>query len=101
MNDILAEMTFQTGSIIVIGTLGSVVALLFGIQQKSQGQRLTKVEKKSDECEKHRTQLQEQMGELKRQVGLAEGTVKHFERCHVQECPMRQMAAAYSLHHKQ
>jgi len=93
----IAEMTFQTGSIIVIGTLATVAATLFGIQQKAQERRLTKVEKKSEECEKHRNQLQEQMGDLKRQVGLAEGMVKHFERCHVPECPMRQPAAAYSL----
>jgi hypothetical protein len=97
MSTNLAEMTFHTGSIVVIGTLGSVVALLFGIQQKTQEKRLTKVERKSDECEKHRNQLQDQLGEVKQRLGMADGTLRHVERCHVQECPMRGLTVTHSM----
>ena len=97
MMALLAEMTFQTGAIVVISVLGSVVALLFGIQQKTQEKRLTKVEKKNEECEKHRFQLQDELGEVKQRLGMADGTLKHVERCHVKECPMRGLAVTHSM----
>ncbi len=93
----LAEMTFQTGAIVVISVLGTVVAALFKIQQKSQGDRLTIVEKRSDECEEDRSKLRDEIGDLKQRIGLADGTIKHFERCGIEGCPMRAIAATYSL----
>jgi hypothetical protein len=49
---------------------------------------------KSVECETDRREMRDEIEILKEAKGLADGTLKAFEKCPAQPCPFRQIKAA-------
>jgi hypothetical protein len=49
---------------------------------------------RSVQCEVDRREMREEIEVLKEAKGLADGTLKAFEKCPAQPCPFRQIKAA-------
>lgn len=71
-------MSFEQGSIIVIGSVTAALVFLFGLLWK-----------RSEQCEKDRRELRTEVEALKEAKGLAHGELISYRRCPAARCPFK------------